>query len=186
MDQFERFRLLIGDNFEKIGTKTVALFGLGGVGSYAAEVLVRSGIKNLIIIDNDIIDITNLNRQLMTNRKNIGKLKTDEVEERLKSINPSINVVKITEFITKENINLVFNHKIDYVIDAIDTIKTKKEIIRICNKNNIKLISCMGTGNKTNPEKLKINVSDKKIEDIYQATLILSDFFSQKEGFAAT
>ena len=156
MDEFHRLRLLIGDKLDKIKNTTVALFGLGGVGSYAAEILVRSGIGTLIIIDNDIINISNLNRQLMTNHNNIGKLKTDEIEKRLKLINPNINIIKINEFITKENINLVFNNKIDYVIDAIDTIETKKEIIRICTKNSIKFISCMGTGNKLHPEKLKI------------------------------
>ena len=156
MDEFHRLRLLIGDKLDKIQNTTVALFGLGGVGSYAAEILARSGIGTIIIIDNDIVNITNLNRQLMTNHNNIGKLKTDEIEIRLKSINPNINIIKINEFITKENIDLVFNNKIDYVIDAIDTIETKKEIIRICKNKNIKFISCMGTGNKLHPERLKI------------------------------
>ena len=156
MDEFHRLRLLVGDKLKKIQNTTVALFGLGGVGSYAAEILVRSGIGTLIIIDNDKIDITNLNRQLMTNHNNIGKFKTDEIESRLKSINPNIKIIKVNEFITKENIDLVFNKKIDYVIDAIDTIETKKEIIRMCKRKNIKFISSMGTGNKIHPEKLKI------------------------------
>lgn len=156
MDEFHRLRLLIGDKLDIIKNTTVALFGLGGVGSYAAEVLARSGIGTLIVIDNDKINITNLNRQLMTNHNNIGKPKTDEIEFRLKSINPNIKIIKINEFITSDNINLVFDNNPDYVIDAIDTIDTKKEIIRICKKNNIKFISCMGTGNKMHPEKLKI------------------------------
>ena len=156
MDGFHRFKLLIGDKFELIKNTTVAVFGLGGVGSYVVEILARRGIGTLIIIDNDSIDITNLNRQLMTNYNNIGKFKTDEIGSRLKAINPNINIIKINEFITKENINIVFNNKIDYVIDAIDTIETKKEIIRICKKKNIKFISSMGTGNKLNPERLKI------------------------------
>ena len=156
MDEFHRLRLLIGDKFDKLKNTTVALFGLGGVGSYAAEILARSGIGTLIIIDNDVINITNLNRQLMTSHNNIGKLKTDEIEKRLKSINSNINIIKINEFITKDNINIVFNNKIDYVIDAIDTIETKKEIIRICKNKNIEFILSMGTGNKLHPEKLKI------------------------------
>ena len=156
MDGFHRFKLLIGDKFELVKNTTVAVFGLGGVGSYVVEILARSGIGTLIIIDNDKIDITNLNRQLMTNYDNIGKFKTDVIEKRLKSINPNINIIKISEFITKENINIVFNKKIDYVVDAIDTIETKKEIIRICKRNNISFISCMGTGNKLHPEKLEI------------------------------
>ena len=156
MDEFHRLRLLIGDKLNNLQNTTVALFGLGGVGSYSAEILARSGIGNLIIIDNDTINITNLNRQLMTNHNNIGKYKTDEIELRLKSINPNINIIKINEFISKENINLVFDKNPDYVIDAIDTLETKKEIIRICKKKNIKFITCMGTGNKLHPEKLKI------------------------------
>ena len=156
MDQFQRFKLLIGAKFDAIENVTIALFGLGGVGSYAAEILVRSGIKNLIIIDNDLIDISNLNRQLMTNLNNLGKRKTDEIESRLKNINRNLNIIKVNEFITKDNIDMIFNNKIDYVIDAIDTIDTKKEIIRICKRKSIKLISCMGTGNKFNPERLKI------------------------------
>ena len=141
MDGFHRFKLLIGDKFELVKNTTVAVFGLGGVGSYVVEILARSGIGTLIIIDNDKIDITNLNRQLMTNYDNIGKFKTDVIEKRLKSINPNINIIKISEFITKENIDIVFNKRIDYVVDAIDKIKKKKEIIRICKRNNISFIS---------------------------------------------
>lgn len=156
MNQFERLELLIGERINYIKTKTVLIIGLGGVGSYSVEALVRSGIQNFIIVDNDIISITNLNRQLMTYQNNIGKYKTDEIEKRILDINPKCKITKITEFITLQNINKLFEQKIDYVIDACDTIAVKLELIRICKTKNIKLISSMGTGNKMDPSKLKI------------------------------
>lgn len=156
MGQFERLELLIGDKINKIKTKTVLILGLGGVGSYSVEALVRSGINNFIIVDNDTISLSNLNRQLMTYHSNIGEYKTDEIEKRIMSINPKCNITKINEFINLENINKLFNMNIDYVVDACDTISVKLELIRICKKKNIKLISSMGTGNKMDPSRLKI------------------------------
>ena len=156
MSQFERLELLVHEKITDIYNKTVLIIGLGGVGSYAVEALVRSGISNLIIVDNDTISLSNLNRQLMTYHSNIGKFKTDEIEKRIKDINPNANIIKITEFIDMNNINKLFEYKIDYVVDACDTLMVKLELIRICKKKNIKLISCMGTGNKMDPTKLKI------------------------------
>lgn len=157
MEQLKRLEIMIGnENIEKLKNTTVLIIGLGGVGSYALETIVRNGISNIIIVDNDIVDITNLNRQLMTLHSNIGKLKTEVWENRIKEINPNCNIIKIKQFITKENINILFNNKIDYVIDACDTIETKKELIRQCLKRKIKLISSMGTGNKLDPTKLEI------------------------------
>ena len=153
---FERFELLIGDKINNIKNKTVLILGLGGVGSYTCESLIRSGIENIIIVDNDKIDITNLNRQLMTNINNIGEYKVDVWYDRIQSINPHCNIIKIKEFIDKTNIDILFNKNIDYVIDACDTIDTKVLLIEKCKKNNIKIISCMGTGNKMNPSLLKI------------------------------
>ena len=148
MDQFERIRLQIKDNnLEKIKNTNVIIIGLGGVGSYALESLIRMGIGNITIIDNDIVDITNLNRQLMTLHSNIGKYKVDVWEERIKDINPNCKVIKIRDFITKDNIN---------IIGTCDTISTKKELIKYAIKNNIKIISSMGTGNKLDPSKLEI------------------------------
>lgn len=162
---FERFELLIGDKINNIKNKTVLLIGLGGVGSYACESLIRSGISNIIIVDNDKIDITNLNRQLMTTMNNIGKYKVDVWEERINSINPSCNVIKINEFIDKSNIDILFKYDIDYVIDACDTIDTKVIVIEQCINNNIKIISCMGTGNKMNPQLFKITDISKTSYD---------------------
>lgn len=157
MNQFERLILQIGEkNVEKIKSTSVAIIGLGGVGGYALESIIRSGIGTITIIDNDTIDITNLNRQLITTHDNIGKYKVDVWEERIKTINPNIKIYKIKEFITKDNLNIIFQHKIDYFIDACDTISTKKEIIKECVKRNIKVISSMGTGNKLDPSKLEI------------------------------
>lgn len=157
MDQFERLKILVGnEKFKKINNLTVLIIGLGGVGSYAVEALVRSGIKKIILIDSDKIDITNLNRQLMTNYNNIGNYKTDSIKERISSINKFIEVKCINEYITKDNIELLFNDKVDYIIDACDSINTKKEIIRQCTKRKIKFISSMGVGNKMEPSRLRI------------------------------
>ena len=156
MEQFERLELLVGDKINSIYKKKVLVIGLGGVGSYAVEGLVRSGILDITIVDNDIISLTNLNRQLMTYHSNINNYKTDEIEKRILDINPKCRVNKINKFITLDNINELFNKGYDYVVDACDTITVKLELIRICKKKNIKLISCMGTGNKMDPSKLKI------------------------------
>lgn len=154
---FDRLEILIGqDNIKKIQDTNVLIIGLGGVGSYAAEAIARSGFLNITIVDNDIVDISNINRQLIALNSTIGKNKTDVMYERIKSINNNINIRKITEYINKDNISLLFTEKIDYIIDACDTIETKKELIRICTKKNIKLISSMGTANKLNPSKLEI------------------------------
>ena len=155
--ELERLRLQVKeDNIKKIKNTTVLVVGLGGVGSYATESLTRAGIGKLIIIDNDKIDITNLNRQLMTLHSNIGEYKTDVWDSRIKDINPNCEVIKITDFLTTDNIDIISKYKIDYIVDACDTIMTKKELIRYAVSNNIKIISSMGTGNKLEPSKLKI------------------------------
>jgi len=157
MEQFNRLELIIGkENIKKINDISVLVIGLGGVGSYALESIVRSGIEKITIVDNDKIDITNLNRQLMTLHSNIGKYKVDIWEERIKDINPNVEITKINNFITPSNIEILFKEKIDYIIDACDTIETKKELIRQSIKRNIKIISSMATGNKLNPSKLEI------------------------------
>lgn len=157
MEQLKRFELLAGkENIKKINDARVLVLGLGGVGSYALEAIVRSGVCNVVIVDYDRIDITNLNRQLMTNHNNIGLLKTKVCEERIKDINPNCNVEVVTKKLTKEDVNDLFKYNIDYVIDACDTLEVKKELILACHKNKVKLISSMGTGNKFDPSRLKI------------------------------
>ena len=152
---FERFELLVGNKIEDIKNKKILVVGVGGVGSYTVESLVRCGIGSITIIDNDIIDITNLNRQLMTTTDNVGESKVEVLKNRIASINPECSVNAINAFLDENNIDSIVNDY-DYVVDACDTVKTKVGLINICNKKNIKLISAMGTGNKMDPSKLEI------------------------------
>ena len=151
-----RLELLVKQKIELIKNKTVLIVGIGGVGGYALEALVRSGIGKIIIVDNDTIDITNLNRQIISLHSNIGSYKVDAAYDRIKDINPNLEVVKIKKFLTRENTRELFDINIDYIIDACDTIEVKKELIRISVEKDIKLISSMGTGNKMDPTKLEI------------------------------
>lgn len=153
---FDRLEILIGDKINLLKNKTVMVIGLGGVGGHAFESLVRSGVENIIVIDNDTFDITNLNRQALAYQNTIGKSKVDVASTIAQNINPNCKITKYELFLDKDNIDLVFNGKIDFVIDAIDTIETKKLIIKKCLKENILFISVMGTGNKMHPELLEI------------------------------
>lgn len=153
---FTREEWIIGDKINLIKNKCVLIIGLGGVGGYTLESLVRAGIGKIIIVDNDIVDITNLNRQIISNQNNIGNKKVDEWEKRVKSINSDIEIIKYDMFVTEENIDILFNYNIDYVVDACDTINTKKAIIRKCIDKKIKFITSMGTGNKLDPTKIVI------------------------------
>lgn len=166
MQELSRLQLLIGnENLKKLKNKTILIIGLGGVGSYATESLARSGVGKLILIDHDKIDITNLNRQLMTYHSNIGENKVDVWEERIKDINPNIQVKKIKQCILKENIELLFEEKVDFIIDACDTIETKFEIIKQCLKRKIPFISCMGTGKRMDATKIEITDLSKTCYD---------------------
>lgn len=157
----DRLEILVGnENIKKLKNTTVLIVGIGGVGGYALEVIARSGIGKIIIVDKDTVDITNLNRQIITTKNNIGLNKVDVAEQRIKEISDA-EILKINKFITKENIEELFNEKIDYIIDACDTIETKKELIRQSIKRKIKIISCMGTAKKMNPSKLKIMEIEK-------------------------
>ena len=154
---FERTVKLIGEeNFNKITTKTVAVIGIGGVGGYAVESLIRSGISSIIIADYDTIDISNINRQIIADQKHLGYFKVDERESRKLNINPNCKITKLYEKLTPDNLDTLFDYSFDYLIDACDTIVVKQELIKRCLKNNIKIISCMGTGNKLNPSMLEI------------------------------
>lgn len=161
----DRLEVLFGDNIDKIQNKTILIIGLGGVGSYTLETLVRTGIYKFIIVDGDSVDISNLNRQLMSLTDNIGLNKTDVWEDRILKINPKCKITKITEFITKDNLFKLFEEKIDYVIDACDTLETKKEIIKYCLKNKIKFISSMGMANRINSSYIKQSYLDKTKND---------------------
>lgn len=163
---FERIEKFIGStNLAKIKNKTVAVVGLGGVGGYAVESLIRSGIENIIIVDYDTIDITNLNRQIITNQNNIGNLKVDEMESRIISINSNCKITKLNLKLDLNNINTLFNQNFDYLIDCCDTIAVKQELIKNCLNKKIKFISSMATGNKINPSLLEITDISKTSYD---------------------
>ena len=154
---FERTISLIGESsFKKIQEKTILVVGLGGVGGYATESLVRSGIKNLILIDHDKIDITNINRQIISTSNNIGNNKVDEFKKRILEINPECNVITHKLFLDNSNKDILNNYKIDYIIDCCDSIEAKKLLIDYSLEKNIKLISSMGTANKLDATKLEI------------------------------
>lgn len=159
---FERNINLIGkEKFNLFNTKKILIVGLGGVGGYAYETLVRSGFTNIDIVDFDKIDITNLNRQIITNQNNIGNLKVEEALIHAKSINPNINTNIYTIFLNQENINDILSNNYDYIIDACDSVDTKLELIKYSYNFNIKLIASMGTAKKIDPTKLSITTLDK-------------------------
>ncbi len=156
-ERFQRLELLIGkENVNLLSKKCVLVLGIGGVGCYVAESLVRSGIGNIIIVDHDKIDTTNINRQLIALTSTIGKKKVDVLESRIKEINPNCNVIKIDKYIDENNYLELFLNKIDFLADCCDSIKTKKSIIKYALYNDINIISSMGTGNRMDPSKLEI------------------------------
>jgi len=163
---FDRLISLIGNkNFEKLSNTKVLLVGIGGVGGYALEALVRSGIKNITIVDYDVIDESNLNRQIITNINNIGLSKVREASLRAKGINPNINIETIEEKIDSDNLISIIDNNYDYVIDACDTVLVKFLLMKYKSIYGYKLISSMGTAKKLNPEKLEITTLDKTSYD---------------------
>lgn len=151
-DWLQREELLIGkENIEKLKNSKVIIFGLGGVGGSAIEAIVRAGINNIALVDCDKISETNINRQIFATTKTIGKLKVEAAKERLIEINPNLNIEVYNLFFNKENSNGFDFSKYDYIIDAIDTVSSKIELIVCAKKGNTKIISSMGTGNKLNP-----------------------------------
>ena len=172
-------KILNNESIDKLNNTTVLIIGLGGVGGHALESIARMGVGNIIIVDNDIVDITNLNRQLISLNSNIGKKKIDVAKERILDINPNCNVITIDKFIDKSNILELFNYKIDYVIDACDTVSTKVLLIEECLNRNIKIISSMGTGNKFHPEKLQI-IELKKTNYDPLAKILRNKFKNEK------
>lgn len=153
----ERLELLVGKlGISKLTNSHVVIIGLGGVGGYVLEALIRAGISKATIIDYDRIEESNLNRQIIALKSNIGNLKVDEFEKRIHAINEKVSVIKYDWFIDQENIDKIFENKIDYLIDACDTIKTKKLLIDKCLQNNVRFITCLGTGKRMNPSLLSI------------------------------
>ena len=157
MNQFVRFEALLGkDKIESLKTKKICVFGLGGVGGNVCDSLIRSGIEHITIIDNDDVNESNINRQLIANMKTIGKAKVDVMEEHLKSLNPNVNVIKFKKFYLPEESDFIDFKDYDYVIDAIDTVKAKLDIIEKCINQNVKVITALGCGNKMNPAMLEV------------------------------
>lgn len=155
-EQFSRTELLIGkEAIEKLNSAKVAIFGLGGVGSFVAEGLARAGIGNFLLVDNDKVSITNLNRQIIALHSTIGKSKVEVAKQRILDINPNANVEIHEEFFMPDS-KKILDKSISYVVDAIDTITAKIELVERTNKLDIPIISCMGTGNKLDPTKFEI------------------------------
>ena len=154
----QRTGLLVKEEgIERLQSANILIVGLGGVGSFAAEFLVRSGIGNLTIVDGDTVDITDNNRQLPALNSTIGKNKTDVVAERILDINPEINLKKINEFLEPERMEeILTQEKFDYVLDCIDSLSPKLALIITCKRKKIKLVSAMGAGGKTDPSKVMV------------------------------
>lgn len=149
-------KILSDDKIEFLKNSKVLILGIGGVGGGALEALARIGIGTIILVDKDKVDVTNLNRQIISLRNNIGKSKVLVAKERVLNINPDCNVICIEEFINLDNIDLLFKYEPDFIIDCCDTVTTKIELIRKCLVRSTRFISCMGTGNKFRPELLEI------------------------------
>ena len=164
LNKFSRTELLIGkEALEKLSKSKVAIFGIGGVGSYVVEGLARAGVQNFILIDKDKVDITNLNRQIIATKDTIGLPKVEVAKERILKINPDAKVEKVEEFFMPDSKEIIDN-TVDYIVDAIDTVTAKIELVIRANKLNIPIISCMGTGNKLDPTKFEVT-------DIYKTEI---------------
>ncbi len=164
--KFDRFEKLIGfSNLEELSEKSVLVLGCGGVGGYVCEALARSNIGTLILVDYDVVDVTNINRQIVALESTVGKKKVEVLEKRIKDINCDCKVIKIDEFIDRNNLNELFKYKVDFFVDACDTVSTKKEVIKRCLASKIDFISSMGTGNKLDPSSLEITEIRKTIND---------------------
>lgn len=158
---FSRTEMLIGkENIEKLKNSKVAIFGIGGVGSYVLEGLVRAGIGNLVLVDNDEVSISNINRQIIATHKTVGEPKVEVAKQRALEINPEINIEIYKEFFSSDSREF-FDNTFDYVVDAIDTVSSKIELVIRANKYSVPIISCMGTGNKLDPTKFEITDINK-------------------------
>ena len=163
-NQYSRTELLIGEeNIKKLQQSKVAIFGVGGVGSFVVEALARAGVGTLVIIDHDEVDITNINRQIIATHDSIGRPKVEVAKERILSINPNAEVIIYIEFFSKETEGIIDN-SLDYVVDCVDTVTAKLEIISRAKEIGIPVISSMGTGNKLDPTKFEV-------EDIYKTSV---------------
>lgn len=165
LDQFSRTRLLLGyDAVEKLKNARVAVFGIGGVGGYVCEALIRSGVGHFDLIDNDKVSLSNINRQIIATRKTVGRYKTEVMRERMLDINPEAEVLLYNSFFLPENADEFPFEKYDYVVDAVDTVTAKIELVMKCKEKGVPIISSMGAGNKLDP-------SAFKVADIYKTNV---------------
>lgn len=164
LNQFLRTEMLIGkENLEKLKNSKVAIFGVGGVGSFVVEGLARAGVGKFILVDSDKVVESNLNRQIIATTKTIGKLKVEVAKERILDINPEADVKIYSEFFMPDSPE-IFDDTVNYIVDAIDTVTAKIELVMRANKLNIPIISSMGTGNKIDPTKFEVT-------DIYKTSV---------------
>lgn len=164
-NQFSRTQLLIGEkNIKKLNRSKVAIFGIGGVGSYVVEGLARAGIGNFILVDKDEVDITNLNRQIIATTSTIGMPKVEVAKKRILDINPNAKVEIRQEFFMPDSPAEILDESIDYIVDCVDTVTAKIELVIRASKLNIPIISSMGTGNKLDPTKFEVS-------DIYKTSV---------------
>lgn len=160
-----RTELLIGkENLEKLSKSKIIVYGIGGVGSFVVEGLVRAGIENIILVDNDVISPSNINRQIHATTSNIGKLKVECMKERILLINPNVKVETYVPTDMSIEEETLIDDSVSYVVDAVDTITTKLKLIEKSKKENVPIISCMGTGNKLDPTQFEIS-------DIYKTSV---------------
>lgn len=155
--EFSRTELLIGaDGLERLRRSTVMVLGVGGVGSHCIEALARSGVGHLILVDNDKVSETNINRQSIAYQSTVGEYKTKLMKDRIWDINPVADVTTYETFVLPENLHEIFKKKVDYIVDAIDTVTAKLAVIQYAKEQEIPIISCMGTGNKLHAELFEI------------------------------
>lgn len=157
INEYSRTELLIGsEGMEQLRGASVLVFGVGGVGSHCIEALARSGIGHLILVDNDTVSLTNINRQSIALHSTVGQYKTKVMKEKIRDIDPAIRVDTYETFVLPDNVETVFREQPDYVIDAIDTVTAKLAVIEYAQEQGIPVISSMGTGNKLHPELFEI------------------------------
>ena len=154
---YTRTELILGKEVtQKIKELNVCICGVGGVGSYVFESLVRLGVQNITVIDKDVVDVTNINRQLIATTKNVGESKVEVCNERALEINPRVNITAINSEITVDNVDKLINNSYGFVIDAIDTVDAKVAVIQKCKEQNINIISSMGMANRIDPLRIKV------------------------------
>lgn len=164
-NQFSRTELLLGKaGVEKLKNSKVAVFGVGGVGSFTVEALARAGIGTFYLYDDDKVSVSNINRQLIATHDTIGQCKVEVMKDRILSINPNAKVYSNAMFYTKENADTIDMKQFDYIVDAIDTVSAKLELVERASKNNVKIISSMGAGNKLDATKFEVS-------DIYKTSV---------------